>query len=83
MQDAAERVRLNIEKSAFSTHGGYYLDYNSSVGKKVFANWTLDNPLPQNHQNAKYLEAYDRHLRSRILSTPNTEILPQRPVDKK
>lgn len=80
MSNPAERVRNDIEKSAFQDNGGHYLNYNSPLCKKIFKNWKLDNPIPKDKQNVEYLESYDRNLRKHIKNTKNKDIFP---VDKK
>jgi len=77
-ESAVKKVIANIERSAFSDAGGY-LDYNSPVGKSVFANWPVHappTPLSEYQRTASYVESYDRHLRKRIATYDSRNFLP-------
>jgi len=66
MSTPSDKVFKDINNKAFSELTGFYLDYNSPVCKEVFKNWDKPSGLHVEDQNARFLESYDRHIRSAI-----------------
>lgn len=70
-QKAIVEAKHSIEANAFKDIDGYYLDSNSDVCKRIFKDWPKypDDNWPK---TTAYLGTYDKHLRSAIVRSKNT-----------